>query len=50
MLADHEATGANLPKTEIQPADDLLLLAAQVQVQIWSLTSGSRALSSWSQR
>lgn len=35
------STGKGLPKTELQPADDLAMLAGEVFVSLWSL-SGMR--------
>jgi N-terminal acetyltransferase B complex non-catalytic subunit len=36
--------GANLPSTELQVADDLIILAANVLVNIWKLTSDENYL------
>ncbi|KAF9013886.1 actin cytoskeleton organization protein [Cyathus striatus] len=33
--------GANLPSTELQPADDLVILAGNAFVSLWSLTSNN---------
>ena len=38
------ALGGDLPVTELQPADDLVLLAANAFVMVWSLSRSEEAL------
>ena len=42
--------GAELPETELQPADDLVILAAQAYVTLWKLTGSEDHLFSASSR
>lgn len=39
------ALGGDLPVTELQPADDLVLLAANALVMVWALNRSEEALS-----
>ena len=41
---DGLALGGDLPVTELQPADDLVLLAANAFVMVWALNSSEEAL------
>lgn len=41
---DGLALGGDLPNTELQPADDLLLLAANALLMVWSLNRSEEAL------